>query len=87
MTSHPPQAPSSAFGSPLRHGVGLAEEEEYAAVHGRRHMNTDEGVQLERASRRGQKKRTLTQEQAEEAPSPAEGGRERQKRRIREDLK
>ena len=43
----------------------------------------DEEAALERASSRG-KKRTSTQAQAEEAP--AEGGREREKRRLCEDF-
>ena len=47
-------------------------------------MDVDEDVELERASNRGKKKRTLAQAQAEEAPT--EGGREREKRRIREDF-
>ena len=84
-TSPPPRAPSPAFGSPLRRSAGLAEEEEeYTAVHGHRRVDVDEDVELERASNRGKKKRTLAQTQAEEAP--AEGGREREKRRIREDF-
>ncbi|KAF8264664.1 hypothetical protein EI94DRAFT_1779516 [Lactarius quietus] len=85
-TSPPPRAPSPAFGSPLRRDAGLAEEEEeYAAVHGHRRVDADEDVELERASNRGKKKRTLAQAQAEEAPAE-EGGREREKRRIREDF-
>jgi hypothetical protein len=84
-TSPPPRAPSPAFGSPLRRDAGLAEEEEeYAAVHGHRRADADEDVELERASSRGKKKRTLAQAQAEEAPG--EAGREREKRRIREDF-
>ena len=84
-TTPPPRAPSPAFGSPLRRDAGLAEEEEeYAAVHGRRRVDADEDVELERASSRGKKKRTLAQAQAEEAP--AEAGREREKRRLREDF-
>ena len=35
---------------------------------------------------RGRKKRSLAPSQPEEAPAPAEGGREREKRRIREDF-
>ncbi|KAN0131166.1 hypothetical protein V8E53_011058 [Lactarius tabidus] len=86
-TSPPPQAPSPAFGSPLRHDAGLAEEEEdYGAVHGHRRVDVDEDIELERASSRGKKKRTLAQAQAEEAPAPAEGDREHEKRRIREDF-
>ncbi|KAI9453898.1 hypothetical protein BJY52DRAFT_1205372 [Lactarius psammicola] len=82
--SPPPRAPSPAFGSPLRRDAGLAEEEEeYAAVHGHRPVDADDEV-LERASSRGKKKRTLAQAQAEEAP--AEGGPEREKRRLREDF-
>ena len=84
-TSPPPRAPSPAFGSPLRREAGLAEEEEeYAVVHGQRPVDADEEVTLERASSRRKKKRTLAQAQAEEAP--AEGGREREKRRLREDF-
>ncbi|KAH8985000.1 hypothetical protein EDB86DRAFT_3084102, partial [Lactarius hatsudake] len=83
--SPPPRAPSPAFGSPLRRDAGLAEEEEeYAAVHGHRPIDADDEVALERASSRGKKKRTLAQAQAEEAP--AEGGPEREKRRLREDF-
>ncbi|KAH9069341.1 hypothetical protein EDB83DRAFT_2374595 [Lactarius deliciosus] len=83
--SPPPRAPSPAFGSPLRRDAGLAEEEEeYAAVHGHRPVDADDEVALERASSRGKKKRTLAQAQAEEAP--AEGGPEREKRRLREDF-
>jgi hypothetical protein len=69
----------------LRPDAGLSEEEEeYAAVHrdGQRLVDTDEEVALERASSRGKKKRTLVQAQAEEAS--AEGGREYEKRRLRE---
>ncbi|KAH9173076.1 hypothetical protein EDB89DRAFT_1961167 [Lactarius sanguifluus] len=83
--SPPPRAPSPAFGSPLRRDAGLAEEEEeYAVVHGHRLVDADDEVALERASSRGKKKRTLAQAQAEEAP--AEGGPEREKRRLREDF-
>ena len=85
--SPPPRAPSPAFGSPLRRDAGLAaeeEEEEYAAIHGHRQVDADDEVALERASSRGKKKRTLAQAQAEEAP--AEGGPEREKRRLREDF-
>ncbi|KAH8992191.1 hypothetical protein EDB92DRAFT_590748 [Lactarius akahatsu] len=83
--SPPPRAPSPAFGSPLRRDAGLAEEEEeYAVVHGHRPVDADDEVALERASSRGKKKRTLAQAQAEEAP--AEGGPEREKRRLREDF-
>jgi hypothetical protein len=82
-TSPPPRAPSPAFRSPLRRDAGLAEE--YAAVHGHRRADGDEDIELERASNRGKKKRTLAQAQAEEAP--AEAGRESEKRRIREDFK
>ena len=82
-TSPPPRAPSPAFGSPLRRDGGLAEEEEgYAAVHGHRLTDVNEDIKIERASGRGKKKRTLVQAQAEEAP--AEAGREREQRRIRE---
>ena len=52
------------------------------AVHGHRQADTDEDIELERASSRG-KKRRLAQTQAEEAP--AEAGREREERCIRED--
>ncbi|KAH9053746.1 hypothetical protein EDB87DRAFT_1780383 [Lactarius vividus] len=83
--SPPPRPPSPAFGSPLRRDAGLAEEEEeYAAIHGHRPVDADDDVALERASSRGKKKRTLAQAQAEEAP--AEGGPEREKRRLREDF-
>ncbi len=83
--SPPPRAPSPAFGSPLRRNAGLAEEEEeYEAIHGHRPVDADEEVILERASSRGKKKRTLAQGQTEEAP--AEGGRECEKRRLREDF-
>jgi hypothetical protein len=73
----------------LRRDAGLAEEEEdYAAIiHGHRPVDADEEVALERALSalsRGKKKRTLAQAQAEEAP--AEGGREREKRRLREEF-
>ncbi|KAF8265181.1 hypothetical protein EI94DRAFT_368096 [Lactarius quietus] len=84
VTSPPPRAPSPAFGLPLRRNAGLAEED-YTAVHGHRRVDADEDVELERASNRGKKKRTLAQAQAEEAPAE-EGGREREKRRIREDF-
>ena len=43
-------------------------------------------VELERASSRGKEKHTLAQEQAEEAPAPEEGGREREQHRICEDF-
>lgn len=81
----PPRRPSSpAFGSPLRRDAGLAEEEEeYEALHGQRSSGANEEVPLERVASKGQKKRTLTQAQAEEAP--AEDGHEREKRRLRED--
>ena len=49
-------------------------------------MDVDEDVELERASSRGKEKHTLAQEQAEEAPAPEEGGREREQHRIREDF-
>jgi hypothetical protein len=78
--SPPPRAPSPAFGSPLRRDAGIAEEEEeYAAIYGQRPIDADEEV-----ASRGKKKRTLAQAQAEEPP--AEGGREREKRRLREDF-
>jgi hypothetical protein len=54
------------------------------AIHGHRPVDADEEVALERATSRGRKKRTLMQAQSEEAP--AEGGREREKHRPREDL-
>ena len=47
-------------------------------------MHTGEDVELDRASSRGKKKHILAQ--AEESPTPAEGGREREKRQIREDF-
>ena len=75
-TSPLPQATSPAFG---RHDAGLSEEEEYAAIHGQRPVDADEEV-----ARRGKKKRTFAQAQAEEAP--AEGGRERERRRLRDDF-
>ena len=56
-TSPPPQAPSPAFGSPLRRDAGLAEaEEEYAAVHGHQRADGDEDIDLERASGKGKKR-------------------------------
>jgi hypothetical protein len=70
------------FGSPLRRDAGLTEEEEeYAAVHGDRRVDLDEDVELERASSRGKKKRTLAQ-----APVPAEGSRGHENRRTHEDF-
>ena len=48
-----------------------------------RPVDADKEATLERASSRGKKKRTLAQAQAEEAP--AEGGREREMHRLRED--
>ena len=71
-------------GSPLRRDAGVIEEvAEYSAVHGQRPFDADEEAALEQASSRGMKERSLAQAQAEEAP--AEGGREREKRRLRED--
>ena len=68
----------------MRRDAGIAEEEEENAVtYGLRPVVADEEATLERGSSRGKKKRTLTQAPAEEAP--AEGGREREKRRLRED--
>jgi hypothetical protein len=46
----------------------------------------DEVVELEHALSRGKTKRTVSQAQAEEAEAPIEGGREREKRWIREDF-
>jgi hypothetical protein len=82
--SPPPRAPSPAFGSPLRRDAGLAEEEEeYEALHGQRPANTTEETLLERATSQRKKKRTLTQAQAEEAPTGDD--RDREKRRLCED--
>ena len=55
-------------------------------VHGHRRVEADDAIEFERASRRGRKKRSLAPSQPEEVPAPAEGGREREKRRIREDF-
>ena len=80
----PPRPPSPAFGSPLRRSAGLAEEEEeYEALHGRRPANSNKDTHLERETSKGKKKRTLTQAQAEEAPTGDD--HEREKRRLRED--
>jgi hypothetical protein len=76
--------PSPAFGSPLRRDAALAEEEEgYEAILGQRPTNANEEPYLERATSKGQKKRTLTQAQADEVV--VEDDREREKRRLRDD--
>jgi hypothetical protein len=62
------------FGLPLRRDAGLAEEE-YAAVHGHRRVDVDEDIELERASSRGKKKRTLAQAQAEEVQKVVKNAR------------
>jgi hypothetical protein len=68
----------------LRRDAGLAEEEEeYVAIHEQRPVDADEEVAL---ASRGKKKRTLAQAQAELKELPAEGGREREKRCLREDF-
>jgi hypothetical protein len=78
-----PRPPSPAFGSPLRRDAGLAEEEEYAALHRNLPVDTYEGVSQERATSKAKKKRTLTRTQAEELP--AERDHEGGKRRLNEE--
>ena len=78
-----PRPPSPAFGSPLRRDAGLAEEEEYAALHGNLPTDTYEGVSQERATSKAKKKRTLTRAQAEELPT--ERDHEGNKRRLYEE--
>jgi hypothetical protein len=85
-TTSPPRTPSPPFGPPLRRDVGLAEEEEYAAVHGHRRVDMNGDVELERASSRRDKKSALAQAQAEEALATAQGGRGCEKCRFREDF-
>ena len=77
-------APRSArgYGAPL----GLQKRKKCVLVHGHRRVEADDDIEFERASRRGRKKRSLAPSQPEEVPAPAEGGREREKRRIREDF-
>jgi hypothetical protein len=83
-SSPPPRPPSPAFGSPLRRSAGLVEEEEeYEAFHGQRPADTSKDTDLGHETSKGKKKRTLTQAQAEEAPTG--DGHEREKRRLRED--
>ncbi|KAI0261795.1 hypothetical protein BC834DRAFT_894867 [Gloeopeniophorella convolvens] len=82
-SSPPPRPPSPAFGSPLRRDAGLAEkEEEYVALHGQQPADTDDEVVLEPLAGKGKKKRTLMQIHSDEAP--AESGRERERRRLRD---
>ena len=79
----PLRPPSPAFGSPLRRDAAQAEEEEeYEAIPGQRPTNANEEY-FERAMSKGEKKRTLTQEQANEVV--VEDCREREKRSLRDD--
>jgi hypothetical protein len=83
MTSPPLRAPSPAFDSPLRRDPGLAEEGEYAAVHGHWRFDADNDVELKRASSREKKKCTLAQAQAEGTQRQHKVvEKEREKRRI-----
>ena len=71
----PPRAPRLAFDSPLQRDAGLTEEEEeYMAAHGHQRVDV-----------RGCRFRARVEQREEEAPAPSEGGRERKKRRIREE--